>query len=383
MINKSKIMSVEIVTVKSRKQFRIFAEFANNLYKGHPYYVPSMPSDDLATFDKDKNAAYEFSEAEFYLAYKDGKVAGRIAAIINYKANKSWNKDQVRFGWIDFIDDIEVTKALLEAVVAFGKERGMKEIVGPLGFTDFDPEGMLIEGFDEMGSMPMIYNHPYYMHHLEQLGYVKETDWVEYLVTVPEVIPERHFRIAEVIRERNNLHVRKITRRELRKEKYGHKFFNLINETYAHLYGYSLLSEKQIEQYVDLYMSFLDLRMVSFVENQNGELIGAGITMPSLSKALQKCNGKLFPFGWWYLLKTIFIKKPETMDMLLVGVKPEYRNKGVTTLLIIDVFQSCKKFGIKYAETCGELETNTAVQSMWKEFEHRLHKRRRLFVKSI
>lgn len=376
-------MSVTIKTVSTKKDFKTFVRFGNKLYKGNPYYVPSMPWDDLNTFDKEKNGAFEFSDAEFYLAYKDGNVVGRVAAIVNYKANEAWKVDQVRFGWIDFIDDIEVSKALLDAVVAFGKARGMKQIVGPLGFTDFDPEGMLVEGFDRVSTMALIYNHPYYPEHLKKLGYVKETGWVEYRITIPEQLPEKHVKFAEIIKDRYNLKVRKLTKRQIRTENYGHKLFELINETYCVLYGYSLLSPKQIDMYVDVYLSLVDMKMLSFIENQEGELIAAGITIPSLSEALQKCNGELFPFGWWHLLKTMFWKKPDTLDLLLIGVRPDYQNKGVNSLLFVDLFQNYRKLGFKYAETNANLETNAKVQAMWTPFEKELHKRRWVFGKEI
>ena len=376
-------MSVTIKTVSTKKDFKTFVRFGNKLYKGNPYYVPSMPWDDLNTFDKEKNGAFEFSDAEFYLAYKDGNVVGRVAAIVNYKANEAWKVDQVRFGWIDFIDDIEVSKALLDAVVAFGKARGMKQIVGPLGFTDFDPEGMLVEGFDRVSTMALIYNHPYYPEHMKKHGYYKETGWVEYRITIPEALPERHIKLAELVKERYNLKVLKKTKAQIRKEKYGHKLFQLINETYCVLYGYSLLSPKQIDQYVDVYLSLVDMKMLTFIENQEGDLIAAGITIPSLSEALQKCNGEILPFGWWHLLKAMFWKKPETLDLLLIGVRPDYQNKGVNSLLFVDLFQNYSKMGFKYAETNANLETNAKVQAMWDPFEKELHKRRWVFGKEI
>ena len=376
-------MSVTIKTVSTKKDFKTFVRFGNKLYKGNPYYVPSMPWDDLNTFDRNKNGAFEFSDAEFYLAYKDGNVVGRVAAIVNYKANEAWKVDQVRFGWIDFIDDIEVSKALLDAVVAFGKARGMKQIVGPLGFTDFDPEGMLVEGFDRISTMALIYNYPYYPEHLKKLGYVKETGWVEYRITIPEQLPEKHVKFAEIVKDRYNLKVRKLTKRQIKTENYGQKLFQLINETYCVLYGYSLLSPKQIDMYVDVYLSLVDMKMLSFIENQEGELIAAGITIPSLSEAPQKCNGELFPFGWWHLLKTMFWKKPDTLDLLLIGVRPDYQNKGVNSLLFVDLFQNYRKLGFKYAETNANLETNAKVQAMWTPFEKELHKRRWVFGKEI
>ncbi len=376
-------MAILIKAVTSRKDLKIFARFANNLYKGSRFYVPSMPWDDLNTFDKDKNGAFEFCEAGFYLAYRGSEVVGRVAAIVNSKANEAWKVRQVRFGWFDFIDDIEVSRALLDKVIEFGRERGMTQIVGPLGFTDFDPEGMLVEGFDRLSTMALIYNHPYYPEHMRKLGYVKETGWVEYRITIPEELPERHIKLARLVMERNGLKIRKLTRRQVKKEKYGRKLFELINETYCVLYGYSLLSEKQIDLYVDVYLGLVDLRMVTFIEDSEGNLIAAGVTMPSLSEALQKCRGERLPFGWWHLLKSMYLKKPDTLDLLLVGVKPEWQNKGVNSLLFLDLFKTVKDMGFKYAETNANLETNAKVQAMWAPFEKELHKRRWVFAKEI
>ena len=376
-------MSILIKTVTTRKELKTFVRFANKLYKGNKYYVPSMPFDDLNTLDKDKNGAFEFCEAEYYLAYKNGVLVGRVAAIVNHKANESWKVKQVRFGWFDFIDDMEVSAALLDAVIAFGRERGMTQIVGPLGFTDFDPEGMLVEGFDRLSTMALIYNHPYYPEHMKKLGYYKETGWLEYRITIPTEVPERHRRLAELVKERNNLTLRKLTRRQIRKENYGVKLFNLINDTYCKLYGYSLLSDRQIEQYVDLYLSLVDPRMLNFVEDENGDLIAAAITIPSLSEALQKCNGEIFPFGWWYLLKNMFIKKPDTLDLLLIGVRPDYQNKGVPTLVICDLIETFNRLGFRYAESNANLETNTSIQALWGPFEKEQHKKRWVFGKDI
>ena len=376
-------MSVTIKAVSSKSEMKTFVRFANRLYKGNRYYVPSMPLDDLNTLDKKKNGAFEFCEAEYYLAYKDGNVAGRGAAIINHKANESWKVKQVRFGWFDFIDDIEVSEALLNAVIAFGQAHGMTQIAGPLGFTDFDPEGMLVEGFDRLSTMALIYNHPYYPEHMKKLGYYKETGWVEYRITIPDQMPEKHVRYAEIIRERYKLTVRKLSRRQIRKERYGHKLFQLINETYCVLYGYSLLSEKQIDQYVDMYLSIVDTKMLTFIENEKGELVAAGISIPSLSEALQKCNGEIVPFGWWHLLKAMYWKKPDTLDLLLIGIRPDYQNKGLNSLVFVDLFENYKKLGFKYAETNANLETNVKVQAMWAPFEKILHKRRWVFAKDI
>ncbi len=376
-------MSVSIRTVRTKREFKIFARFANKLYKGNPYYVPSMPFDDLNTFDKEKNGAFDFCDAEFYLAYRGDEVVGRVAAIVNHKANEAWKVNQVRFGWFDFIDDMEVSKALLDAVVAFGKAHGMTQIVGPLGFTDFDPEGMLVEGFDRVSTMALIYNHPYYPEHMKKHGYVKETGWVEYRITIPQELPEKHVKYAEIIKDRYKLKVRKLTKRQIRTEKYGHKLFELINQTYCVLYGYSLLSPKQIDQYVDVYLGLVDMKMLTFIEDAEGNLIAAGVTIPSMAEALQKCNGEILPFGWWHLLKSMYWKKPDTLDMLLIGVRPDWQNKGINALLFVDLFQTYKKMGFKYAETNANLETNAKVQAMWTPFEREQHKKRWVFGKEI
>jgi GNAT superfamily N-acetyltransferase len=259
----------------------------------------------------------------------------------------------------------------------------MTQIVGPLGFTDFDPEGMLVEGFDRLSTMALIYNHPYYPEHMKKHGYVKETGWVEYRITIPENVPANHEHLCDIVAKRNRLTLRKMTRRQIRKENYGRKFFKLINETYCVLYGYSLLSDKQIDQYVGLYLSLIDARMLTFIEDEHGELIAAAATIPSLSEALQKCNGEIFPFGWWHLLKAMFLKKPDTLDMLLIGVRPDYQAKGVPALLFNDLIITLKKLGFKYAETNANLETNHKIQALWDPFEKEQHKKRWVFGSEI
>ena len=376
-------MAITIKPVETRKELKTFARFANKMYKGNKYYVPALVMDELNTLDKTKNAAFEFCEAEYYLAYKEGKLVGRVAAIVNHKANEAWKVKQVRYGWFDFIDDIEVSSALLDAVISFGKSRGMTQIVGPLGFTDFDPEGMLVDGFDRISTLALIYNHPYYPEHMKKLGYTKETGWVEYRLTIPEEVPERLERLSEVVLNRYNLKLIKKTSSQIKKENYGQKVFNLINQTYCKLYGYSLLSEKQIDAYVNQYLGFVDARMLSFVEDENGDLIGTGLTIPSLAKALQKCRGELLPFGWWQLLKTMYIKRPDTLEMLLIGVRPDYQNKGVPTLIFTDLIKIANSLGFRYGETNANLETNTAVQALWEPFEKEQRKKRWVFGKDI
>ena len=376
-------MAVQIKTVTTKSELKTFVRFANKMYKGNKYYVPSMPMDDLETFDRNKNAAFEFSEAEFYLAYKDGKPVGRVAAIVNNKANQAWNVKQVRFGWFDFIDDLEVSKALLDAVIAFGKSKGMNQIAGPLGFTDFDPEGMLVDGFDRICTMALFHNHPYYPEHMKKHGYVKETGWLEYRITIPAEVPERLKKLSQVVLERYNLKLVKKTKAQVKRENYGQKISELINQTYCGLYGFSLLSPKQIDQFVDTYLGVINMNLLAFVENQEGELIGAAITMPSIAKALQKCRGEILPIGWWHILKAMYWKPTDTLELLLIGVRPDYQNKAINSVLCADIMENCHKMGFRYAETNANLEDNIKIQAMWEPFEKEQHKKRWVFGKEI
>lgn len=376
-------MAIIIKKVSSKKELKTFIRFNYELYKGNPYSVPDLYDDMLNTFSSKKNAAFEFCEAEYFLAYKDNKVVGRVAAIINNRANQTWGKKEVRFGWIDFIDDEEVSSALLKAVEDWGKQKGMDTITGPLGFTDMDAEGMLIEGFDQLGTMATIYNYPYYPQHMEKLGFEKDADWVEFKLMVPDKLPEKFVRISEIILQKYKLKIKKLTRKEIKEKHYGQKIFDLINEAYAPLYGFSKMTQGQIDQYVNTYLPLLDLRMVSIVETEDGELVAAGISMASLSKALQKAKGRMLPFGWFYLLKALFIKRPKVLDLLLVGVKPEYQSKGVNALLFYDLVPTFKKMGFVYGESNPELEENKKVQAQWSAFESVQHKRRRAFKKAI
>ncbi|WP_321439059.1 N-acetyltransferase [uncultured Bacteroides sp.] len=377
-------MAVIVKQVSNKKELKEFIRFNIKLYKGNAYSVPDLYDDMLNTFNKDKNPAFEFCEAEYFLAYKDDKIVGRIAAIINHKANQTWNKKDVRFGWIDFIDDLEVSEALLKVVENYGKEHGMENIQGPLGFTDFDAEGMLIEGFDQLSTMATIYNYPYYPEHMQKLGYGKDADWVEFKIYIPETgVPEKHQRISDLIQRKYNLRVIKYTSGKKLAKDYGQAIFDLMNEAYSPLYGYSALSQKQIEHYMKIYLPVVDLKMVPLVVDQEGKLIAAGITMPSLSVALQKANGRLLPFGWFHLIKALFFGKRKVIDLLLIAVKPEYQNKGVNALLFSDLIPVYQKEGCIFAESNPELELNGKVQAQWEYFETVQHKRRRAFIKKI
>lgn len=294
-------ISIKLVDKKNKQELKTFIRFNYELYKNNPYSVPDLYQDMLNTFNPKINAAFEFCEADYFLAYKDGKLVGRVAAFINKKANETWGKNEVRFGWIDFVDDLEVSKALLDTVEKWGKERGMATILGPLGFTDFDAEGMLIEGYDQLSTMATIYNYPYYPEHMGKLGFEKDADWVEYKIYIPEDgIPEKHRRISEIIMKKYDLRILKCKSSKMLARDYGQAIFDLMNEAYAPLYGYSELSQGQIDQYIKMYLPIVDLRMIPLIVDREGKLIGVGISMPSLSIALQKAKGKLFPFGWFH-----------------------------------------------------------------------------------
>lgn len=376
-------MSVTVTRVQNKRAFKEFLHFPLTLYKDMPAFVPPLLMDDADTLDPKKNPAYEFCDAAMYLAYKDGKLAGRVAAIVNRKANAAWNHDEVRFGWFDFIDDREVSNALLEAVEAFGRERGMTTILGPLGFTDFDPEGMLVEGFEYLSSMALHHNWPYYKDHMEALGYAKDVDWLEYRIYIGDTIPDKYIRVAKVVEERYGLKLRKITKREVRKTDVGYKLFDLINETYSSLYNFTVLPKKMVDKYVGFYLGVLDLKFVSLVEDKDHNIVGFGIVMPSITRALKKCNGKLFPFGWFHILRAMYWKYEENFEMLLIGVKPEYQKKGVNSIVFVDLMKELLKGGFVYGESNAELESNLDIRSQWGDLEVKECKRRRVYKKAV
>lgn len=379
--------SITIKKVETKEDLKAFIEFHYDLYEGNEYDVPNLYSDEVNTLSKDKNAAFDFCVANYYLAIRDNKVVGRVAAIINNKANEKWDQKRVRFGWIDFIEDKEVLEALLKAVEDFGKAHGMNEIVGPLGFTDMDPEGMLTWGFDQLGTMPTIYNYDYYPRLLESLpGYEVDNKYVEYKLFVPDTVPEKYAKIAEMIQNRYNLRIKKLTKKDIFEGGYGKKIFELINSTYKDLYGFSELSEKQINQYINMYFPFADLSLITLVEDASADnkLVGIGITLPSLSEALQKCKkGRLFPFGWFHLLRAIKFHKTKIVDLLLIGVLPEYRMKGVNALIFADLIPRYQAYGFEWGETQVEMETNANVQSQWETLNPVMHKRRNCYKKVL
>ena len=376
-------MSVVVKPIKATKsEIKKYVQFGIDLYKGNDCFVPPIVFDEIDTLLPEKNPAFDFCSAQSFMAYRDGKPVGRITAIINDVVNQRTGEKTMRFGWVDFIDDNEVVDALFKAAEEWGRNQGMTTIVGPLGFTDMDHEGMLVEGYDEMGTMATIYNYPYYPTHMERMGYAKEAGWVEFRIAIPEAVPDKYQRIADIVRKKFNLHTVKFTSRKKLKEKYGQALFDLINEAYDKLYGFSPLTQRQIDYYIGMYLSFLRLEDVSVIVDEDEKLVGLGITMPSFSRALQKSGGKLFPFGWWHILKAMR-GKTDTVDLMLIAVAKEYLNKGVNALLFADLIPGYIKNGYKWAESNPELEENSSVQLQWQYFDYRQHRRRCAFKKSL
>ena len=377
-------MAVEIRKLEpTKKELLKFVHFPIDvLYNDSTCYVPDLVSDMLSTFLPSENPAYEFCESAFFMAYRDGKPVGRIAGIINSLVNQREQKQEGRFGFVDFIDDEEVVDALMRAVEQWAKEKGMTCLTGPLGFTDMDPEGCLIEGFDQLGTQATIYNYPYYPKHFERLGFVKDVDWVEFKVIVPEQIPEKMVKIGNIVQHRFNLHLVKMKSTKELVKKYGNEIFALINESYDSLFGYSPLSEKQVKHYINVYLPFLPLDHISLVADANDKLVGVGISVPSLSRALIKSRGRMLPFGWYHMLKAIK-HEGRIVDLLLIAVAPEYQSKGVNSLFFVDLIPAFNKRGYEWAETNIELENNENVQKQWQYFDIKQHKRRRAFTKEI
>lgn len=374
--------NVCIKSVSTRKDLEEFIKFPITLYAGNGQFVPEMANDVRDSFNPDKNHGLSFTEVQAFIAERDGKVVGRIAGIINSRANKKWNSSVVRFGYIDFIDDLEVSKALLDTVVEWGRERGMTEIQGPLGITDFDKEGMLVEDFDRMGSMIDIYNYPYYPKHMEAHGYSKITDWVQIRVEIPSEVPQRYARVAKLSSEMYGLKVRKVTLQEAYNGE-GRRVFDLMNQAYAPLFGYSSFTPNQVDYFLKMYLPVADMELIPLVENDKGELVAAAVTMASMSKALQKSKGKLFPVGWWHMFKALKLKHEDTVNMMLIAVRPDMQGLGVNALIFNDLIPVYNKKGFKYAETGPQLEDNVKELSQWKPLNPEILKRRRCFGMKI
>ncbi len=373
-------MPIEIREVTTKRQLKTFINFPLSLYDKNPYWVPPLYFDEVNTLDWDKNPAFAVNQARYWLAYQDHQVVGRIAGIYNPPYIEKWGKRNLRFGWIDFIDDEDVSAALMKTVEEWARSLAMEAVHGPLGFTDLDPEGMLIEGFNELGTMALIYNHAYYPEHLKKLGYQKEVDWLEYEILVPETPIEKISRAAEIVLKRNNLHVLEAKRKKDLLA-YTEELFDLLEQEYGQLFGTVPLSKKQVNAYIDQYFGFVTPEFVPVVLDEKNKMVAFGIVMPSLSIALQKSKGKLFPYGWYHLLRAL--KRNDRADLYLIAVKSEYQGKGVNAVLMDRINQVFIQKGIKRVETNGELETNTDVQGQWKYYDKRQHKRRRCFIKAV
>ena len=377
---------IHIEKVNDKKGLKKFIQFRYDLYRNDPNDVPYLYFDELNNLDKKKNASFEQCEADYFIAYKDGKAVGRVAAIINRDANKRWDNKVVRFGWFDFIDDLEVSSALLKTVEDWGKQRGMTKMAGPMGFADTDREGMLIEGFTEYGTMYASYNYPYYPKHMEQLGFEKDNDYVQCRVKVPEKVPEKFAKLAEMVQKRYNLHVHKLTRNELLKQGYGREVFKMLNTTYNNLYGFAPLTDNKVDQLVDQYIRIADMNLISVIMdgNENDKMVGFGITFPSLTYAMRKSHdGRLLPLTWWRLLSAIKWKHADTVDMLLIGVLPEYRAKGANALIFNDLIRQYQAYGFKWAEAMPQMETNDHMLGQWQYLEADYHRRLRCYCRMI
>ena len=364
----------------SHRDLRAFINFPFSLYKDSPYWVPTLRSDDLNTFRSDRNPAFEFCRAKFWLAFHNGKIVGRLAGIINQRHIEKWQQRYARFGWMDFIDDRAVSLALLETAEKWTLENGLEALHGPLGFTDLDREGMLVEGFDEQGTLATFYNFPYYKDHMQEAGYVKDTDWVEYEIQIPEKPPEKITRLAETVMRRNNLRLLTFKKKK-NMLRYADAVFDVLNETYSHLYGVTPLNQKQVDAYIKQYFGFISPDFVPVVVDEYDNLIAFGIALPSLSDALRKAKGRILPFGFIHLLNALRVN--EMGDLYLVAVRRAYQGKGVNAILISRMIEVFNAFGIRTVESNPELEDNLHVQAQWKHFDHRLHKKRRVFIKHL
>ena len=376
-------MAVEIRQIETKRELRQFIQFANDLYADCPYYCPPLFFDEMNCFNAEKNPALEACDYQLWMAYREGKPVGRIAGIINRRANEKWGFKHVRFGWFDFIDDKEVSKALLDTVVAWGKERGMDALNGPVGFTDFDHEGLLLEGYEYPAVMASLYNYPYYVNHIDAYGLVKEADWIELQVFPPKEVPERIDRLAEMVKQRYHVKIVKVKNSRELVKRFGIEYMDVIDAAYQKLYNFQPMTDKQKNYYKDMYFQFLNFDFVTLVVNENEELVGVGLGMPDIAPALRKSGGKLFPFGWYHLIKALKAKKMERFSFLLIAVRPDYQDKGINALFLQDQIPLINQYGIHTLETTSMLETNTKVLSFFMQFDHKQHKRHRAYIKPL
>lgn len=376
-------MALEIKEITTRKELKQFIEFTNTLYRECEYYCPPLFFDEMNCFDKEKNPALEVCDYKLWMAYRDGKAVGRIAGVVNYKANEKWGYKNARFGWFDFIDDLEVSKALLDKVTEWGKEKGMTAINGPVGFTDFDHQGLLLEGYEYLAPMASLYNFPYYVKHFDAYGLTKDADWIEIQVYPPTCCPERLNRIAEIVKERSKVRVDKVKNARELVRKYGIEYMDVIDIAYQKLYNFQPMTIKQKNYYKDMYFPILNFDFVTLVVNDKDEVVGVGVGMPDISEPLRKCGGHLFPFGWYHVLKALKAKQMDAFNFLLIAVRPDYQDKGINALFFQDQIPYINKYKIKRLETTAILETNTKNIANFTQFDHKMHKRRRAYIKQI
>lgn len=372
--------TISVIEVKTTDQLKQFVRFPMDLYKNNPYYVPSFINDEINIWNPAENPALQYSEAKQFLAFKDNKIVGRIAVIINHKEEKELGIRKVRFGWIDFIDDFEVSEALIDTAINYAKEKNIDKIEGPMGFTNLDKAGMLTLGFDKLATMIGIYNHEYYPRHLEKLGLTKEKEWVEFELQFPEILPDKIHKFNELISQKYKLRVLKFKSKEEIIE-YVDPMFDLLDETYKHLSTYTPISDEQRKTYKEKYFKLIDKDYIVCVADDADQLIAFAITMPSYSTALQKSGGKLLPFGWWHFLKAG--KKNDRANFYLIGIHPDYQRRGVTSIIFKEIWKLFRKKGVKYLETNPELEENKSIQLLWQDYNPANHKRRRTYSLNV
>ena len=377
---KKRMSDIKVKQVLNSSDLELFIKFPMELYKGNPYYVPPLINEEKSIWVKEENPALQYSEAAQFLAYRGKNIVGRIAVMINHKEEKDLGIRKVRFGWLDFIDDIEVSKALIDTAIEYAKSKGISKIEGPMGFTNLDKAGMLTKGFDKLATMIGIYNFDYYPKHMEQLGLVKEKEWVEFEINFPDTLPDKVEKFSRLIAEKYELELVKF---KAKKDilPLVDSMFKLLDDTYKNLSTYTPITEEQIKHYKEKYFKFIDKDYIVCIKDKSGSLISFAITMPSYSKALQKAKGKLFPFGWWHLLNAG--KKNDRANFYLIGIHPQYQKRGVTAIIFKEIYETFKKKGVKFLETNPELEENASIQALWQDYHPTNHKRRRTYSLEI
>ena len=371
---------IKVKQVLNSSDLELFIKFPMELYKGNPYYVPPLINEEKSIWMKEENPALQYSEAAQFLAYKGENIVGRIAVMINHKEEKELGIRKVRFGWLDFINDIEVSKSLINTAIEYAKSKGISKIEDPMGFTNLDKAGMLTKGFDKLATMIGIYNFDYYPKHMEQLGLVKEKEWVEFEINFPDTLPDKVEKFSRLIAEKYELELVKF---KAKKDilPLVDSMFKLLDDTYKNLSTYTPITEEQIKHYKEKYFKFIDKDYIVCIKDKSGSLISFAITMPSYSKALQKAKGKLFPFGWWHLLNAG--KKNDRANFYLIGIHPQYQKRGVTAIIFKEIYETFKKKGVKFLETNPELEENASIQALWQDYNPINHKRRRTYSLEI